>query len=149
MDDFDTLATYNGVRYLYGFDLTADYGPWEPTLLEDFLELCVVAVHYKIDGLLESTVKATIRALTDSFSYESIGKDHLGLKEFLGERLVIPDDDRYHPHLHSILGGHLTKLYTYPHFQDLLNGEPVLARILLDGFVKGQALRESSALTLR
>jgi hypothetical protein len=145
---FDDWAMYAGVRYLYGFDYMAKGELKRPAWLDEFLELCVVAVHYKIDGLLDSAVKAAIRALTNCFSYESVGEDHFRVRSFLGERIILPDD-RYHPHLLSILGGHLTKLYTNPHFQDLLNDESGLVRILLDGLVKEQALRESSALALR
>ena len=148
MHGFYHRAVYVGVKYLYGFDILA-HGEFErPEYLLDFLEICVVAVHYKIEGLLDLTVKAAIRALTDCFSYENVGEDHHRVGTFLGEESDLTDDSN-HPHLVSILGGHLTKLYTYPHFQDLLNGEPVLVRILLDGLVKEQALMENSALALQ
>ena len=43
----------------------------------------------------------------------------------------------------------MTKFYTHPYFQELLDWDPIVVRVLLSGLVKEQALRESSALALR
>jgi hypothetical protein len=148
MRGFGSGAMYSGVIYLYGFDYMADGELGKPASLDEFLELCVVAVHFKIEGLLESAVKAAIRILTDCFSYENEEEAQFWLEKFISGRIIL-SDDRYHPHLVSILGGHLTKFYTNPYFQELLDWDPIVVRVLLSGLVEEQALRESSALALR
>jgi hypothetical protein len=114
--------------------------------LDGYLELCALAVQWDIEGLLDSAFKAADGALTYCLDVEDEDNVDYLLVCFFGARLVVPDDDEYPQHLLGILGPHLTKLYTKPRFQYLLENSPNMVRYLLGALVKDKALRESSGL---
>ena len=102
MRGFGSGAMYSGVRYLYGFDYMADGELGKPASLDEFLELCVVAVHFRIEGLLESAVKAAIRILTDCFGYENEAEAQFWLGKFISGRInslrrQVPSASGQHP----------------------------------------------------
>jgi hypothetical protein len=143
---FRTNAMRIAATHLYGFNFMNNCEIVPPTSLYDFLNICLVAAHYGINDLLESTLKAADHALLVCLDHEDNDDAEYSLKDFLGERLVTPSEDRYLPRLFSILGPHLKNLHTKPHFQDLLDHEPKVVRYLLKELVRDQALRGNSDL---
>ena len=131
MRGFGSGAMYSGVRCLYGFDYMADGELGKPASLDEFLELCVVAVHFKIEGLLESAVKAATRILTDCFSYENEEKAQFWLKKFFSGRIIL-SDDRYP----SASGQHPWRTF------DQVLHPPVLPRVVGLGSNRGSRFAE-------
>jgi hypothetical protein len=82
--DYHTNSMLIAVTYLYGYDFMSQGTIDHPTSLYDFLDICVVASHYEIDDLLESTLKAADRALTDCLNDQDEEKFNSALKDFLG-----------------------------------------------------------------
>jgi hypothetical protein len=132
--------------HLYGFNFMNNCEIVPPTSLYDFLNICLVAAHYKINDLLESTLESADHALMVCLNHEDKDDAEYSLKDFLGERLVTPNEDRYLPHLFSILRPHLKNLHTKPPFQDLLGHEPKVALYFLKELARDQALRGNSGL---
>jgi len=141
--DFDPALVYIAIKYLYGFDLMANGKPERLNSLDDWLELCTVAVQWDIEGLLDSVLKAADSVLTYYLDVEDEENVDYLLMRFFGGRLVVQDDDKYPQHLLGIIGPHLIKLYTKPRFQYVLDNSPNMVRHLLDALVKDKAFRES------
>ena len=128
------------VTHLYGFDFMGQKEIDPPTSLYDYLDICVVAAHYEIDDLLESTLQAASRALTDCSSGEDEERINIALKDFLCfSWKSILNDPRYTPLLFKVLREHLYKLNNRPVWKELLTNEPLLLGCLYDAIMEDQA----------
>jgi hypothetical protein len=143
-----SVSMYIGIKALYGIDLMArgDHATEMSTTLINFIEICVVAVQYDIEGLLDSALKAASVTLTDCLSDENEAEGNSALRVFLGFSSCSSwysnlDDKRYTPFLFKVLKEHLHKIHNKPVFQELLDQEPKLARYLLDAMMEDQAQR--------
>jgi hypothetical protein len=132
------------VTHLYGLDLMGQGEIDPPTSLWDFLDICVVAAHYEIDDLLESTLKAASLALNDCLGDQDEEKSDSALKAFLGSSWdSILNDQRYTTPMLEVLIEHVYKLNSKQAFNELLDREPLLMRCLLSAMAKylGQRAR--------
>jgi hypothetical protein len=128
------------VTHLYGFDFMGEGEIDPPTSLYHYLDICVVAAHYEIDDLFESTLHAASRALTDCFSREDEERIDLALKDFLCFNWKsILNDPRYTPLLFKVLRGNLYKLDKRPVWKELLAKEPLLLGYLYHAIMEDQA----------
>jgi hypothetical protein len=135
-------AMHTGILALYGFDFMDEhYETEKPTELGDFVEICVVAVQYEIEGLFDSMLEAVSQALTKCLSLvdDDDNEFDITLDEFLGsEWSGMLHEPRFPPLVFKLLKEHLPKMYNRRAFQDLLTKEPLLARCLLDGMMEAQ-----------
>jgi hypothetical protein len=133
-----------GILTLYGFDPMRDCAARKPTKLKEFITICVVAVKYEIEGLLDTALEATSNILTECLSYKD--EYETVLPEFLGDGWLdgwceMITEERYTPLMFRVLREHLPTLYNRTLFQNLLDQEPSLVRCLLDAMVEDQAQR--------
>ena len=100
----------------------------------------MLAAHYEIDSLLESTLEAASHALTGCLNFEDEEKINSALKDFLGSGWdSILSDSRYTSMMLKVLKGHLYKIYNKLVFKELRKKETLLASCLFDAMVEDQA----------
>jgi hypothetical protein len=115
-DSLCSTSMHIDIMALYGFDFMGQNisAAERPTTLMDFIEICVVAVQYEIDGLLSSALKAASEALTHCLSHENEDEGNRALDEFLNSEPSdwhwILTDSRYTPLMFKILRDHLYKI---------------------------------------
>lgn len=131
-----------GIMALYGFDPMDHGATRKPTTLKDFIAIGVVAVQYKIEGLLDTALEITSNILTECLSHEDEDDVDHALKHFLGFKWSeMLNDGRCTPLVMKTLKEHLPEINKTSFFKELLDMEPLLARCLFDAMVEDQAQR--------
>ena len=127
------MAMHIAIRALYGFNFMDEDGDTTvvPTTLHDFVAICVVAVQYEMEGVLNTVLDAANKTLTLSHMDES----EIMVSEFLGDKWnwrEMLEDERYTPLMFRVLREHLPRLQYTAVFRKLLDKEPALVRYLFD-----------------
>lgn len=135
--DYHTNSMLIAVTHLYGYDFMSQGTIDHPTSLYDFLDICVVASHYEIDDLLESTLKAADRALTDCLNDQDEEKFNSALKDFLDSSWdSILNEPRYTTPMLKVLIKHVHKMNSNQIFNELLDREPLLMHCIFFALAK-------------
>jgi hypothetical protein len=129
------------ILIMYGFDVIGQNisAIEKPTMLIDFMQICVVAVQYEIDGLLEVVLKAASEALTGCLSHEDEERVDSALSHFFGFGVFgwdsMLNDARYTPLMLKVLREHVHEINDEQVFRKLLDDNPLLVRGLFDAVV--------------